>query len=195
VPSCAEGGVLGILPGVIGCIQATEALKILLEVGEPLLGRLLLYDALAMRFDEVSLPRDPGCPLCSPTGTIVELQDYPDFCGTARGQEAVPVEEIGASDLKRRLAAGEPLEIIDVREPREWAICRIEGARLVPLGSLGSRIHELDRARTYVLQCRSGVRSARALGLLRQAGFPRLLNLRGGILAWAREVDPTMPTY
>ena len=164
VPSCAEGGVLGILPGVIGAVQATEALKILLGVGEPLVGRLLLYDALAMRFDEVQLPRDPACPLCSPKATILELQDYPAFCGTARGRDAEPVEEIGASELKRRLDAGEPLEIIDVREPHEWAICRIEGARLVPLGSLASRIHELDSARTYVLQCRSGVRSAKASG-------------------------------
>jgi len=195
VPSCAEGGVLGILPGVIGGIQATEALKILLEVGEPLVGRLLLYDALAMRFDELKVPRDPECPLCSPNATILELQDYPAFCGTGRGQDAEPVEEIGAAELKRRLDAGEPLEIIDVREPHEWAICRIEGARLLPLGALASRIHELDSARTYVLQCRSGVRSATALGLLRQAGFRHLLNLRGGVLAWAHEVDPTMPTY
>jgi adenylyltransferase/sulfurtransferase len=197
VPSCAEGGVLGILPGVIGCIQATEALKILLGVGEPLVGRLLLYDALAMRFDEVQLPRDPTCPLCSPKATILELQDYPAFCGTPRGRDAEPepVEEIGPSELKRRLDAGDPLEVIDVREPHEWAICRIEGARPVPLGSLAARIHELDPERTYVLQCRSGVRSAKALGLLRQAGFRHLLNLRGGILAWARDVDPTMPTY
>jgi sulfur-carrier protein adenylyltransferase/sulfurtransferase len=195
VPSCAEGGVLGILPGVVGGLQATEALKILLGIGEPLVGRLLLYDALAMRFDEVKLRRDPECPLCSPRATIHELQDYPAFCGTGRGGDAEPVEEIGAAELKRRLDAGEPLEILDVREPHEWAICRIPGARLVPLGSLAERMHELDTARTYVLQCRSGVRSAKALGVLRQAGFRRLLNLRGGVLAWAREVDPTMPTY
>ncbi len=195
VPSCAEGGVLGVLPGVVGSIQATEALKILLGVGEPLVGRLLLYDALAMRFDELKLRRDPECPLCSPKATILELQDYPAFCGTGRGQDAGPVEEIGAGELKRRLDAGEPLEIIDVREPHEWAICRIEGARLLPLGSLAAGMHELDPARTYVLQCKSGARSARALGLLRQAGFRRVLNLRGGVLAWAREVDPTMPTY
>ena len=195
VPSCAEGGVLGVLPGVIGGIQATEALKILLGVGEPLVGRLLLYDALAMRFDELTLRRDPECPLCSAKATIHELQDYPAFCGRGRGEDAGPVEEIGAGELKRRLDAGEPLEILDVREPHEWAICRIPGARLVPLGSLAGRMHELDPARTYVLQCRSGVRSARALGLLREAGFRRLLNLRGGVLAWAREVDPTMPTY
>jgi adenylyltransferase/sulfurtransferase len=148
-----------------------------------------------MRFDEVSLPRDPACPLCSPKATILELQDYPAFCGTTRGGDAEPMAEISASELKRRLDAGEPLEIIDVREPREWAICRIQGARFVPLGSLTDHVHELDPARTYVLQCRSGVRSAKALSLLREAGFRHLLNLRGGILAWAREVDPTMPTY
>jgi adenylyltransferase/sulfurtransferase len=195
VPSCAEGGVLGILPGVIGGIQATEAIKILLGVGEPLVGRLLLYDALAMRFDELKLRRDPECPLCSPRATIHELQDYPAFCGTGRGEDAEAVEEIGAGELKSRLDAGEPLEILDVREPHEWAICRIPGARLVPLGSLAERMHELDSTRTYVLQCRSGVRSAKAIGVLRQAGFRRLLNLRGGVLAWAREVDPSMPTY
>jgi molybdopterin/thiamine biosynthesis adenylyltransferase/rhodanese-related sulfurtransferase len=194
VPSCAEGGVLGVLPGVVGSIQATEALKILLQVGEPLVGRLLLYDALAMRFDEMELPRDPACPLCSPVASIVELQDYPAFCAGARG-ETGPVDEIEASELRRRLDAGEPLEIIDVREPHEWAVCRIEGARLLPLGSLAERVRELDPARTYVLQCRSGVRSAKALGLLRQAGFVRLLNLRGGILAWARDVDPTLPVF
>ena len=194
VPSCAEGGVLGVLPGVVGSIQATEALKILLQVGEPLVGRLLLYDALAMRFDEVELPRDPACPLCSPVASIVELQDYPAFCAGSRGEPG-PVDEIEAAELRRRLDAGEPLEIIDVREPHEWAVCRIEGARLLPLGSLAERVHELDPARTYVLQCRSGVRSATALGLLRQAGFARLLNLRGGILAWARDVDPTLPVF
>jgi len=195
VPSCAEGGVLGILPGVVGGIQATEALKILLGVGEPLMGRLLLYDALAMRFDEVSVPRDPECPLCSPKATIHELQDYPAFCGVGRGEHDAPAEEIGPRELKRRLDAGQPIEIIDVREPHEWAICRIEGARLVPLGSLAARLHELDPQLSYVMQCRSGVRSATAQGLLRQAGFRRVLNLRGGILAWGREVDPTMPSY
>jgi adenylyltransferase/sulfurtransferase len=180
---------------VIGAVQATEALKVLLGVGEPLVGRLLLYDALAMRFDELKLRRDPACPLCSPQATIRELQDYPAFCGTGRGQDEEPVEEISAPELKRRLDAGEPLEIIDVREPHEWAICRIEGARLLPLGSLAARMHELDSAHTYVMQCKSGARSAKAQGLLRQAGFRRVLNLRGGVQAWAREVDETMPTY
>ena len=195
VPSCAEGGVLGILPGVIGGIQATEAIKIVLGVGEPLVGRLLLYDALAMRFEELKLRRNPECPLCSEKATIRELQDYPAFCGTGRGAEEEPVEEIGARELKRRLDAGEDLDLVDVREPHEWAICRLEGARLLPLGSLAEHLHELDSARTSVLYCRSGARSAKALGLLRKAGFRRVLNLRGGVLAWAREVDPSMPTY
>jgi adenylyltransferase/sulfurtransferase len=193
VPSCAEGGVLGILPGVIGAIQATEAVKVLLGVGEPLVGRLLLYDALAMRIDEVAIPRDPACPLCSPSATIRELQDYPAFCGTARGgAPASSADEITAAELKRRLDAGEDLEILDVREPHEWAVGRIEGARLVPLGTLAARLSELDPDRAYVLQCRSGVRSLHALSLLRQAGFRRAVHLRGGILAWAGEVDPSL---
>jgi adenylyltransferase/sulfurtransferase len=195
VPSCAEGGVLGILPGVVGGIQATEAIKILLGVGAPLVGRLLLYDALAMSFEELKLRRDPSCPLCGPAPTITELQDYPAFCGTGRGEDTGPVEEITARELKRRMDAGESLEVVDVREPHEWAICRIEGARLVPLGSLAERLHEFDSSRTYVLHCRTGVRSAKAVAVLRNAGFRRLLNLRGGVLAWAREVDPSLPTY
>jgi adenylyltransferase/sulfurtransferase len=195
VPSCAEGGVLGILPGVVGGIQATEALKILLGVGEPLVGRLLLYDALAMSFEELKLRRDPGCPLCGESPTIKELQDYVAFCGTGRGEETEAVEEISAADLKRRVDRGEPLEIIDVRDPHEWAICRIPGTRLVPLGSLLEHLHEFDSAKTYVMHCKSGVRSAKAIGQLRRAGFKRLLNLRGGVLAWSREVDPTVPTY
>jgi len=195
VPSCAEGGVLGILPGVVGGIQATEAIKVLLGIGEPLVGRLLLYDALAMTFEQLKLRRDPSCPLCGEAPTIHELQDYPAFCGTGRGEDEGPVEEITARELKRRLDGGEPIDLVDVREPHEWAICRIEGARLVPLGSLAGRLHEFDSSRTYVLHCKSGARSAKAVGLLRQAGFRRLLNLRGGVLAWAREVDPSMPTY
>jgi len=195
VPSCAEGGVLGILPGVVGGIQATEALKILLGVGEPLVGRLLLYDALAMSFEELRLRRDPKCPLCGDEPTIRELQDYVAFCGTSRGEEAEAVEEISATELKRRLDQGEALEVVDVRDPHESAICRIPGTRLVPFGSLLEHLHEFDSARTYVMHCRSGVRSAKAIALLRRAGFKRLLNLRGGILAWSREVDPSVPTY
>jgi adenylyltransferase/sulfurtransferase len=195
VPSCAEGGVLGILPGVVGGLQATEALKILLGIGEPLVGRLLLYDALAMRFEELTLRRAPDCPLCGESPTIRELQDYPAFCGLGRGEETLPVEEITAPELKRRLDAGEDLTLVDVRDPHEWAICRIEGARLVPLGALAERMHEFDSSRTYVLHCKTGARSARAISQLRSAGFRRLLNLKGGVLAWAREVDPSLPTY
>jgi adenylyltransferase/sulfurtransferase len=195
VPSCAEGGVLGILPGVVGGIQATEALKILLGIGEPLVGRLLLYDALGMRFEELKLRRDPKCPLCGENPTIKELQDYAAFCGIGRGEEAEAVEEIAAAELKRRLDAGDPLEVIDVREPHEFAIAKIPGTRLIPLGSLSEHLHELDTARTYVVHCKSGVRSAKAIGQLRRVGFKRLLNLKGGILAWSKEVDPNVPTY
>jgi sulfur-carrier protein adenylyltransferase/sulfurtransferase len=195
VPSCAEGGVLGILPGVVGGIQATEALKILLGIGEPLVGRLLLYDALGMRFEELKLRRDPKCPLCGENPTIKELQDYAAFCGIGRGEEAEAVEEIAAAELKRRLDAGDPLEVIDVREPHEFAIAKIPGTRLIPLGSLSEHLHELDTARTYVVHCKSGARSAKAIGQLRRVGFKRLLNLKGGILAWSKEVDPSVPTY
>jgi adenylyltransferase/sulfurtransferase len=195
VPSCAEGGVLGILPGVVGTIQATEALKILLGVGEPLVGRLLLYDALAMSFEELKLRRDPKCPLCGANPTIKELQDYVAFCGTGRGEGEEAVEEITARELKRRRDAGEALEVIDVRDPHEWEICRIPGTRLVPLGNLGEHLHEFDSSKTYVMHCKSGMRSAKAIGQLRKAGFRKLLNLKGGILAWSREVDPAVPTY
>jgi sulfur-carrier protein adenylyltransferase/sulfurtransferase len=195
VPSCAEGGVLGILPGVVGGIQATEALKILLGIGEPLVGRLLLYDALAMRFEELKLRRDPKCPLCGENPTIKELQDYAAFCGIGRGEEAEAVEEIAAAELKRRLDAGDPLEVIDVREPHEFAIAKIPGTRLIPLGTLNEHLHELDTAKTYVVHCKSGARSAKAIGQLRRVGFKRLLNLKGGILAWSKEVDPSVPTY
>jgi adenylyltransferase/sulfurtransferase len=195
VPSCAEGGVLGILPGVVGGIQATETLKILLGIGEPLVGRLLLYDALGMIFHELKLKRDPACPLCGGSPTIRALQDYAAFCGTGRGEDAGPVEEITATELQSRLRAGEELEVVDVRDPHEWAICRIPGARLVPLGTVGERLHEFDSSRTYVLHCKSGARSAKAIAQLKRAGFRKLLNLKGGILAWAREVDPSLPTY
>ncbi len=195
VPSCAEGGVLGILPGVVGTIQATEALKILLGVGEPLVGRLMLYDALAMSFEELKLRRDPKCPLCGEHPTIKELQDYAVFCGTGRGEDTEAVPEITAGELKRRRDAGEALEVVDVRDPHEWEICRIPGTRLVPLGALGEHLHEFDSSKTYVMHCKSGMRSAKAIVQLRKAGFKRLLNLKGGILAWSREVDPAVPTY
>ncbi len=197
VPSCAEGGVLGVLPGVVGCIQATEALKILLGRGRTLVGRLLTYDALDMKFGELRLKRDPACPLCGENRTIRELVDYEEFCGTSRGEEEVVVLEgdITPVELKERLDRGERLEVIDVREPQEAAICRIEGARLIPLNSLPERLHELDQTKTQVLHCKMGARSARAVQLLKEAGFTRVHNLRGGILAWARDVDPSLNTY
>jgi adenylyltransferase/sulfurtransferase len=195
VPSCAEGGVLGILPGVIGGIQATEALKILMGIGEPLVGRLLLYDALTMSFKQLRLRRNPECPLCGENATITELQDYVAFCGVEDEGVYDGVEEITAAQLKERLENGDDIDMVDVREPHEWAICRIDGARSVPLSVLGERLHEFDSSRTYVMQCKVGVRSARAIGQLKQAGFKRLLNLQGGVTAWARDVDPTMPTY
>ena len=195
VPSCAEGGVLGVLPGVIGAVQATEAIKILLGIGQTLVGRLLLYDALAMRFEELQLQKDPDCPLCGRTPTIRELQDYVAFCGTGRGEQQEPTEEISAAELKRRLDRGDELRILDVREPHEWAICHIEGARLIPLATLAERLQELDPSASWVVHCRSGVRSARAIAQLRKAGFRRLQNLQGGILAWSRDVDPSLATY
>lgn len=197
VPSCAEGGVLGVLPGVVGCIQATEALKILLGKGRSLVGRLLMYDALEMKFGEVRLRRDPACPLCGENRTIHELVDYEALCGSSSGtEEEVLIEgDITALDLKTRLDRREPLVLIDVREPHEAAICRIEGARLIPLSTLPEHLHELDQTKTHILHCKSGARSARAVELLIEAGFTRVHNLRGGILAWARDVDPSLPTY
>jgi adenylyltransferase/sulfurtransferase len=197
VPSCAEGGVLGILPGTIGLIQATEAIKILLGVGEPLVGRLLLYDALAMGFTELRLRRDPACPLCGEAKTIRELQDYPAFCGVGAPEAAedASLDEVTAVELRDRLSRGEAIEIVDVREPHEWAIGHIEGARLVPLGEIPSRLHEFDPARSYVVHCKSGARSAKAISELQKAGFRKLWNLKGGILAWAKEVDPRVPLY
>jgi len=196
VPSCAEGGVLGILPGLVGLIQATEVVKLVLGRGEPLVGRLLLVDALGMRFRELKVRRSPDCPVCGPRPTITALQDYEAFCGT-RGEEA-PSElreaEIQVEELKRRLDAGEDLLILDVREPHEYQICNL-GGLLIPLGELPRRVHELDSSRDIVAHCRSGQRSAKAVAFLRQAGFRKARNLAGGVLAWATRIDPRMPRY
>ncbi len=196
VPSCAEGGVLGILPGLVGVIQATEAIKLVLGKGEPLIGRLLLVDALAMKFRELKLRKNPDCPVCGTHPTITKLIDYNEFCGI-RGEEA-PVEagvpEIQVEELKRRLDAGEDVFVLDVREPHEYQICNI-GGHLIPLGDLPKRVHELDSSREIVAHCRSGTRSAKAVNFLRQAGFRKVRNLSGGILAWADRVDPKMPKY
>jgi adenylyltransferase/sulfurtransferase len=198
VPSCAEGGVLGILPGLIGCIQATEAVKLILGRGEPLIGRLVLYDALAMRFQEFRVRRNPRCPLCGDKPTITALIDYDQFCGV-RGQEApAPASSAGditALDLRRLIDSGSAPFILDVRNPEEYQICRIPGSTLLPLPALPQRYGELDKTREMVVHCKSGMRSAKAIAFLRQQGFTKLRNLQGGILAWADQVDPTMVKY
>jgi sulfur-carrier protein adenylyltransferase/sulfurtransferase len=197
VPSCAEGGVLGVLPGIVGSIQAMETIKLILGTGEPLVGRLLLFDALAMRFRELKLRKNPSCPMCGDHRTITKLIDYEEFCGI-RGEEAPPmtdgIPEISAKDLKARQDRGDDLFILDVREPHEYQICNLNG-KLIPLGELPRRVSELDSSREMVVHCRSGKRSADAIQFLQKAGFKKLLNLKGGVLAWADEVDPTMPKY
>lgn len=198
VPSCAEGGVLGILPGVIGVIQATEVVKLILGSGETLAGRLLLYDALNMRFREMKLRKSADCPICGPSRTIHELIDYHQFCGVPRRAEPAPglrEGEIDPVEVKQMLDRGAPFILIDVREPHEYQICRIPGARLIPLGELPKRVHELDSSEEYVLHCKSGVRSAKACDFLRQAGFRKVKNMKGGILAWSDKVDPSVPKY
>jgi len=196
VPSCAEGGVLGILPGLVGLIQATETIKLILGAGDPLIGRLLLVDALGMKFRELKLRKNPDCPVCGPNRTITELIDYQEFCGI-RGEEA-PVSttapEIQPEELKRRLDAGEDIYILDVREPHEYQICNLNG-HLIPLGDLPKRMNELDSSREIVAHCRSGVRSGKAVDFLRQAGFRKVKNLAGGILAWGDKVETSMPKY
>ena len=197
VPSCAEGGVLGVLPGIVGSIQAMETIKLILGAGEPLVGRLLLFDALAMRFRELKLKRNPDCPMCGEHRTITKLIDYEEFCGI-RGEEAPAmtdgIPEITATELKRRQDRGEKLFILDVREPHEYQICNLNG-KLIPLGELPRRVNELDSSVEMVVHCRSGKRSADAIHFLQTAGFKKLWNLKGGVLAWADEVDPRMPKY
>jgi adenylyltransferase/sulfurtransferase len=208
IPSCAEAGVLGVLPGVVGTIQATEAIKLILGIGQPLVGRFLIYDALRMRFRELTLPRDRECPVCGDAPTITSLVQYEQTCEQlaasmaphgGRGASAPPplddVPAMSARELKRRLDAGDAPVIVDVREPVEYQICRIPGSTLIPLSELPKRLAELDRAADIVLQCKSGARSARATALLRSHGFDRARNLSGGILAWIDQVDPTLPKY
>jgi sulfur-carrier protein adenylyltransferase/sulfurtransferase len=196
VPSCAEGGVLGILPGLLGVIQATEVIKLILGSGDPLIGRLLLVDALGMKFRELKLRKNPDCPVCGKNPTIKKLIDYQEFCGI-RGEEApaeVTTSEMQVEELKQRLDRGDDLFVLDVREPHEYQICNI-GGHLIPLGELPRRVNELDTSKEIVAHCRSGVRSAKAVNFLRQAGFKKVHNLAGGILAWADRVDPNMPKY
>jgi molybdopterin/thiamine biosynthesis adenylyltransferase/rhodanese-related sulfurtransferase len=197
VPSCAEGGVLGVLPGIVGSIQAAETLKLIIGKGEPLVGRLLLFDALSMRFRELKLRKNPDCPVCGTRPTITKLIDYAEFCGVRCEETPAPastVPEITPRELKARLDRGDNLFILDVREPHEYQICNI-GGYLIPLGDLSKRVNELDSSREIVTHCRSGKRSAEASEFLRQAGFRKVLNLKGGILAWSDEVDPSVPKY
>jgi len=206
VPSCAEGGVLGVLPGTIGAIQATEAIKLIIGQGEPLIGRLLLYDALGMTFDEVFLQKNPNCPVCGPNPTITELIDYEQFCGMPAHDRSLyvtavendtEVSQITPLQLKKRLDAGEDLQILDVRDPHEWEISNLEnlGAFLAPQNEILEHLSELDKTRDIVVMCRSGARSADVIRELQNYGFTRLLNLDGGINEWAREVDQNLPVY
>ena len=195
VPSCAEGGVLGILPGLVGVIQATETIKLILGSGEPLVGRLLLIDALAMRFRELKLRKNPDCPVCGQHPTVEELIDYNQFCGI-RGEESATatMADITPEELKRRLDAGEDLFVLDVREPHEYQICNL-GGYLIPLNDLPKRISELDSSREIVVHCKMGGRSAKAVEFLNKSGFHKVHNLAGGINAWAERVDPKLPKY
>ncbi len=199
VPSCAEGGVLGILPGLIGVVQATETVKLILGAGDLLVGRLMLYDALAMRFRELKLRRNPECPVCGDHPTVRELIDYHQFCGVPQHEPAPPPGlaegEIDPVEVKARQDRGDRFTLIDVREPHEYQICRIPGARLIPLGELPRRVHELDSADEIVAHCKSGIRSAKAVDFLKQAGFRKVKNMKGGILAWSDRVDSSVPKY
>ena len=201
VPSCAEGGVLGILPGTVGLIQATETVKLILGIGEPLIGRLVLYDALAMRFRELKLRRNPECPVCGDHPTITKLIDYQEFCGIPNQphQEATTQGsmegDIEPTEVKAKLDRGDRFVLIDVREPHEYQICNIPQAKLIPLGDLPKRVNELNSADEIVAHCKSGMRSAKAVDFLKQAGFKKVRNMKGGILAWSDKVDPSVPKY
>ncbi len=199
VPSCAEGGVLGILPGIIGLVQATEAVKLILGIGEPLVGRLMLYDALAMRFRELKLRRNPECPVCGDHPTVTKLIDYQQFCGMPHKEEpaVAPVQdgEIDPVEVKAKIDRGDDFLLIDVREPHEYQICSIPAAKLIPLGDLAKRMNELDSSKEIVAHCKSGVRSGKAVDFLKQSGFKKVRNMKGGILAWSDKVDPRVPKY
>ena len=198
VPSCAEGGVLGILPGLVGIIQATEAIKLILGKGDPLIGRLLLIDALEMKFRELKLRKNPECPICGPHRTIHELIDYQEFCGIHPEPPPPPglsEFEIEPVELRKKMDHGDRFFLLDVREPHEVQICEIPGSRLIQLGQLPARVHELNSADEIIAYCRSGQRSGKAVDFLKRAGFRKVKNLRGGILAWSDQVDPSVPKY
>ena len=198
VPSCAEGGVLGVLPGIMGCIQAMETIKLILGRGDSLIGRLLLFDALGMKFRELKLRKNPDCPICGTHRTITKLIDYEQFCGI-RGEEHTPMQtgipEITPAEVKKKMDVHEPFVLIDVREPHEYQICRIPGSKLIPLGEVPKRMNELNSADEIVVHCKSGMRSAKAVDLLMKSGFRKIHNLKGGILAWSDQVDPSVPKY
>lgn len=198
VPSCAEGGVLGVLPGIIGVMQAIEAVKLVIGVGDTLIGRLVLFDALKMKFRELKVRKDPNCPICSANATIKELIDYDQFCGVGPvgvKEESFGVPEITVEELKAAFDAKKDFDILDVREPQEFEISQIEGSKLIPMGQLASRIHELDSAREIYILCKSGIRSAKSWKLLHDSGFRRIKNVAEGIDAWSERIDPTLPRY
>jgi adenylyltransferase/sulfurtransferase len=202
VPSCAEGGVLGVLPGVVGTIQATEAIKLIMGIGEPLIGRFLIYDALRMKFRELKLKKDPDCPVCGTNPTVTELIDYEQFCGVAPAAQEVAVgasangeTETDVRELKRRIDAKEDFYLLDVREPNEFKIGRIPGSTLIPLGEVPQRVAEIPRDKEIIVHCKMGGRSARAAEFLRQKGFSNVKNLKGGILDWSDKIDPSVPKY
>ncbi len=196
VPSCAEGGVLGVLPGIIGTIQATEAIKLIMGIGSTLVGRLMLFDALDMRFRELKLRKNPDCPVCGDNPTVTELIDYQAFCGIMPEQATLGAENrTTPQELATALKSDAPPQVIDVREPHEWEIVHLDRARLIPLATLPAHLHEYDRNAEIVVHCKSGARSAKATQLLKDAGFRNVKNLEGGILRWARDIDPSLPTY
>jgi sulfur-carrier protein adenylyltransferase/sulfurtransferase len=195
VPSCAEGGVLGVLPGIIGTMQALEAIKLITGTGQPLLGRLLHVDTLSMRFRTLTLRRDPDCPVCGERPTITQPIDYQGFCGISAPASASSVPAMTVHELKQLRDAGDDHFLLDVREPHEQGISRIAGAVLIPLGQLGERTAEIPRDKRIFVHCKSGGRSARAVSQLRDQGFENVWNISGGIIAWAREIDPTMAEY
>ena len=200
VPSCAEGGVIGVLPGIVGSLQANEAIKLLLGLGDPLVGRLVHFDALRFRFREFQLRRDPRCPVCGENPTVTELIDYDQFCGLDRGEissnPTQMIPEITVHDLRSRIEdENQSFILIDVREPSEHAICRLPDAVLIPLGELADRLHELDRDADIVVHCKAGGRSAKAIELLMDHGFDKVCHVAGGINAWSREIDSDVPLY
>jgi len=199
VPSCAEGGVLGVLPGIIGVLQAIEAIKLILGIGDSLIGRLVSFDALKLRFREFTIRKDPKCPICGDNPTIHQLIDYDQFCGIpqadAEAAKEMDVPTISPGELKAKLDRKDKFVLVDVREPYEYEICSIPGSKLIPLGELPARLSELDSADDIVLHCKVGGRSAKALRVLQEAGFRKLNNLKGGIAAWSEEVDSSVPKY